>query len=76
MAVGLPDEAAQVVDQVGAANGERRDQYVTALSVGLLQDVRQLFQGFVAGAVIAVAIGRLHQQYIGLVQLRGGLHQR
>ena len=70
-------EAPQVVDQVlGAADGEGRDQHVAAILVGLLQDAEKFFERVVAAAVVAVAVGGLHQQHVGLFENRRAAHQR
>lgn len=70
-------EAAKVIQQVlGAAHGEGRNQHIAAIAVGLLENPGQLVDGFLAAAVVTVAVGRLHQYYVGAVEEGRVLHQR
>ena len=69
-------KAPKVVDQVlGAANGKGGDQHVAAIAVGGLQYGGQLIEGVFAGAMVAVAVGRLEHQHIGLGQNARVAHQ-
>src|SRR3546814_15314893 len=59
------DLAPEVVDQVlRTSDGEGGHQHVAAIAMGLLQDAGQLLDRVFVAAVVAVAIGGLHEHHV------------
>ena len=73
----FPVEAPEVVDQVlRTSDGEGGHQHVAAIAMGLLQDAGQLLDRVFVAAVVAVAIGGLHEHHVSFLEHGRRMHQR
>ena len=73
--------AAKVGDEMqhflGAPHGEGRDHHVAlAAAQGVVQRIGKLVHGLRQALVLAIAVGRLHQQHVGLRDRRRIAHDR
>src|SRR5690606_26951041 len=60
-------ELAEVVDEVlGAADGEGGDEDLAVVAPGLGDDLEELLDGVADGAVVAVAVGGLEDDGVGV----------